>query len=401
MTAQFQPAIVRIRKDTCIAVEGKKNAGRFFIIQKGKVRIIREADILTDLESNVAGPGDIIGAVSVMASYSYIETIMTLTDVTLLAVERNQFSELIGGNHSITLNIIQQFSQRLRKLDEVLSRRVMNGTRADDPSHLYQVAEYYAQRKKYNQAFYAYQQYTVYCPQGKHIETVREKMRTIKVHVKTMKPDYPADQMKRDYPRDTLLLVEGEMGDELYILQKGLVKITKIVDNQEVVLSVLKPGDILGEMALLENKPRVATAEVYEDCTVFAVNRLNFERIIIEQPDMITRLTGLMAERIWLTYKQLANTLIENPVGRIYDALAIQLEKERVDPKGNQSWLCNFGFTELAGMAGLSAGESDAVRKKLLLTRTISLENGKIFIPNTADVLGQAGYYRRGTKVEF
>jgi CRP-like cAMP-binding protein len=398
MAAQFQPAIVSYGKNSCIMVEGRENTGRFYIIQKGKVRISREADELADLESNLAGPGDIIGAVSVMASHSYIETIETLTDVTLLAVERDRFGDLIRDNTPIALSIIQQFSQRLRSLDESLSRRTLNAAGANDPSHLYQVAEYYERQKKYNQAFYAYQRYAAYCPQGEYAGTIKEKMKAIAPRVKTVKPGYAADQLKRSYPRDTLLLVEGETGDELYIIQSGLVKITKIVDNQEMVLAVLKAGDILGEMSLLENKPRAATAEVYEDCTVYALNRVNFDRMIRENPDLIARITTTMAERIWLIYKQLANTLIDNPLGRVYDALGIQLEKERVGLKGNQSWRCNFGVTELAGMAGIPASESDEICKKLILGKTIFIEEGKIFIPNTEDVFRQAAYYKRGSK---
>ena len=58
--------IVTFSKNSCIMVEGRENTGRFYIIQKGKVRISREADELTGLESNVAGPGDILGEMSLL-----------------------------------------------------------------------------------------------------------------------------------------------------------------------------------------------------------------------------------------------------------------------------------------------------------------------------------------------
>ena len=49
-------------------------------------------------------------------------------------------------------------------------------------------------------------------------------------------------------------------------------------------------------------------------------------------------------------------------------------------------------------MAGIPAQESDEICKKLILSKTISLEAGKIFVPNTGDVFRQAAYFKRGSK---
>jgi hypothetical protein len=107
----------------------------------------------------------------------------------------------------------------------------------------------------------------------------------------------------------------------------------------------------------------------------------------------------MMAERIWLMYKQLANTLIEDPLGRMYDALLIQLEKARVGLKTNQSHLCNFGFQELAGMAGIAPNESDTLIKKILLSKRILLSNGKIYVTDASEVLRQSEYYKRAQRI--
>jgi len=117
-----------------------------------------------------------------------------------------------------------------------------------------------------------------------------------------------------------MIFSENEPGTELYIIQRGVVKISKIVEDNEVLLALLKPGDIFGEMALLENKPRSASAIASEDVSVMVVTKSNFERMVQTQPQLITKLTTKLAERLWLIYKQLANTLIQDPLGRLYDA---------------------------------------------------------------------------------
>ncbi|MDR2718825.1 MAG: cyclic nucleotide-binding domain-containing protein [Treponema sp.] len=391
----FQPTIIKFGKDSFFVVEGKTNTDKFYIIQEGKVRIIREVDKVVRGKDTLAGPGDIIAAVSVMSGFSFIETAIAHTDVTVLAVEKKQYGNLIRNNTPIAVRIIQQFSQRLRTLDEMLSRLTLSAAAEGGPSHLLKIAEFYASQRRPNQAFYAYQQYAAHCPDAPDMDDVKQKMERLAPTVKVTKPAYPSDKMERTYPVDCLLFAEGEPGDELYVIQEGSVKISKIMNNQEVVLAVLRKGDIFGEMALLEDKPRAATAEIVENCTVLAVNRANFTGLIETSPELVARMTTLMAERIWLMYRQLANAMITSPLDRIYDALLIQLEKERVPLNKNNPYMCNFGFKELADMARIPPREHDALLRKILLTKRISIVQGKLLVSDPSDVLRQTDYYRR------
>jgi CRP-like cAMP-binding protein len=391
----FQPTVVKFTKDSYFVVEGKTNTDKFYIIQEGKVQIIREVDKVIRGKDTIAGPGDIIAAVSVMSGYSFIETAIAHTDVTVLAVEKKQYSNLIRNNTPIAVKIIQQFSHRLRTLDEMLSQLTLSATAESGPSHLLKIAEFYLTQRKPNQAFYAYQQYITHCPDAPDMEDIKQKMERLAPTVKVRKPDYPSDKMERTYPVGCLLFAEGEPGDELYVIQEGSVRISKIMNNQEVVLAVLRKGDIFGEMALLENKPRTATAETLENCTVLAVNQANFTSLIKTSPELVARMTTLMAERIWLMYRQLANAMITNPLDRIYDALLIQLEKERVPLNSNHPYMCNFSFKELADMARIPLKEHDALLRKILLTKRISIVQGKLLVSDPSDVLKQTDYYRR------
>ena len=218
----------------------------------------------------------------------------------------------------------------MRFLDEALTRLTFKNTASGDPSHLFKVAEYYARQSQYNQAYYAYYRFLQYCPTDPNADKAKERMAKIHPYAKAVYLDKVKDDFTRTYPKNTMIFSENEPGTELYIIQRGVVKITKIVEDNEVLLAMLKTGDIFGEMALLENKPRSASAIANEDCSLMAVNKANFERMVQSQPQLITRLTTLLAERLWVIYKQLANTLIQDPLGRLYDALLLQLEKNRV-----------------------------------------------------------------------
>jgi len=397
MSVHFQPAVLKLAKDSFIFVEGKPNADKFYIVKEGKVRIIRENE---DLQGNIMNPGDIFGTISVMAGHGYIMSAVAVTDVSLIVIERKQYGDLVRKTNSIAMKNIRQFSVRLRELNDHLSLRLSKTASADDSSVLFQIGEYYEKSRKINHAVYAYQQYVNHCPDAENAEDVMKKIEELKARVTLDRPSYSANAMLQTYPKDCLLFTEGEKGDTLYIIQSGSVKITKIVNNQEIVLAVLKKSDIFGEMAMLDDKPRAATAEIYEDCALLAVNKDNFSKLIHEQPDMVVKLTSMMAERIWLLYRQLDNTFIEEPMGRLFDALIIQLEKNRVDLTSKDSYMCSFGYKELMGMAGLAVERADGLYNKLIETKKITIVEEKLQVKNISEAVREAEYYRNKQKKE-
>jgi CRP-like cAMP-binding protein len=397
MSVNFQPAIVRLTKDSYIFVEGKQNADKLYIIKEGKVRIIREA---TGAQGNEAGPGDMFGVVSVMASHGYVESAVAITDVVLLVVERKQYGDLIRKANSVAIKNIKQFSIRMRELNDALSLRLSKSTAASDSSVLFQIGLFYEKNGKVNQAVYSFQQYLKHCPDAENAEEVQKKINDLTPKIKAARPEYTSSTMVQTYPKDNLLFAEGESGQSLYIIQNGSVKITKIVNDQEIVLAVLNKSDIFGEMAMLDDKPRAATAEIYEECTLLAVNQANFSKLISDQPDMVVKLTSMMSERIWLLYKQLDNTFIENPLGRLYDALIIQLEKNRVDLNSKDSYQCTFGYNELLGMAGIVEIRGDGLYNNFVSAKKVSIVNEKILVNSVSEVLKEAEFFRKTQKKE-
>ena len=396
MESQFQLEFVNYKKDTYIIIEGKQNADCFFIIQQGKVRISKEVTV--EGEKDELGPGDFFGVISTMSSHSHIENAQALTDVVLISVRQNQYVGLIQKNSQVAIKIILQFSKRLRYLNETLARLTLKNTADYGPSHLYDVAEYYLSQKQYSQAMYAYGQYVKHCPNGEKAAAAGEKFAKLSSQIEQTK--FTANDVNRTYRKNTMLFAEGEPGDELFIIQKGSIKITKIVEHKEVLLAMLKPGDILGEMALLEGKPRAASALAYEDCDVMVVNKANFELMIKNQPQLIAKITTLLADRLWLIYKQLANTLIENPMGRMYDALLIQLEKNRVPLDSKTSYSFTFGLPELINMVGLPEKKGNMVFTEMLEDKKLQIVDGKIHTTSTEEIHKQSEYFRKMDKIE-
>lgn len=400
MSSPLTLAIVNFNKGSYIIVEGKENADRFYIIRSGNVRISKEVEIVAEEQGNTYTPGDFFGVVSTMSSHSHIESALALTDVTLISVERDQYGLLIEKNAPVAMKIIQSFSRKMRYLDEALTELTFKSTSKDDPSHLFNVAEYYARQKQYNQAYYAYYKYIQHCPKGEHLDTSKERMAKIHPYAKAVHLEKSTVEFTRTYPQNTMIFSESEPGNELYIIHQGRVKISKIVNNNEVLLAVFKKGDIFGEMAILENKPRSASAIAYDDVVLLAVNKANFAKMIQEQPQLVTRLTQLLADRIWFLYKQLANCAMGVPIGRLYDGLLIQLEKNRVPVMEGKSYTFDFGTKELINLVGLPVEQGNGAVRELLQNRHIKLLENKIYVSDIEEIRRQTEYYRKMEKIE-
>jgi CRP-like cAMP-binding protein len=397
MENQSQLGVASYKKDAYIIVEGKQNAGCFFIIQQGKVRVSKEAMVEGE-KDDLLGSGDFFAVISTMSSHSHIESVQALTDVVLISVHQSQYVGLIQRNSQVAIKIIMQFSKRLRYLNETLARLTLKSTADEGPSHLYEVAEYYMDQKQYNQAGYAYARYVKHCPDGEKAAFAKDKLAKLASYLEQTK--FAANDMNRTYRKDSMLFAEGEPGDELFIIQKGSIKITKIVDHKEVLLAMLKQGDILGEMALLEGKPRAASALAHEDCDVMVVNKANFEMMSKIQPQLIARITTLLADRLWLIYKQLANTLIGNPLGRMYDALLIQLEKNRVTLDGKTPYAFSFGRPELINMVGLPEEKGNILFAQMLENKKLQIIDNKIHTVSTEEIFKQSEYFRKMDRIE-
>jgi CRP-like cAMP-binding protein len=398
MAEQLKLNFVNYKKGSYIVVEGKENADHFFIIQQGKVKISKELEMVK--ENNILGPGDFFGVVSAMSSHSHIETAQAMEDVILVVVHRTQYSGLIQKNPQVAMKIIVQFSKRLRYLDESLSEHTLKKTVKVGESDFFTMGEYYARHGQYKQAFYAYTRYIEYYPEGDKVAVSKERLAKLGTKVQDVKMDFGPNEFNRTYPKDTTFFVEGETGKELFIIQKGSVKIVRIMDNNEVLLAMLKAGDIFGEMALLESKPRAAGAVAYEDCEVMVVNQANFKLVITGQPPLVAKITTLLADRIWFIYKQLANTQITNPLGRMYDAMLIQLEKNRAAVNDPTPYTFNFGPDELINMAGLSKDDGNRLLAKMLENKKVKIENNKMHTTSMLEIFRQTEYYRKMHKIE-
>ena len=121
----------------------------------------------------------------------------------------------------------------------------------------------------------------------------------------------------KEIPRGTTLFNEGEPGKEMFVLQSGKITISKKVRDVEKVLAVLGPGEFFGEMAIISNKPRNATAVVAEDAKLLVIDPKTFEGMIRGNSEIAVRMIKKLAERLSEADAQIESLLMSDPSSRV------------------------------------------------------------------------------------
>lgn len=122
----------------------------------------------------------------------------------------------------------------------------------------------------------------------------------------------------RRFGQGQVIFHHGDPGGLLYIISDGKVKITHSTpDGQEALLAILGNGDFFGELALLDNSPRSATAEALESTQTLTLHRADFRRFLNNNPDFAMHVLQTMAQHIRRLNSQLSDIFFLDLPGRL------------------------------------------------------------------------------------
>jgi CRP-like cAMP-binding protein len=130
-------------------------------------------------------------------------------------------------------------------------------------------------------------------------------------------PDPLLLRFGREFRAGDVLFREGEHGEEMYVIQTGLVQILKRVGDGERPLATLGRGEFLGEMAILNGKPRTATAIVLEDATCLVIDAVTLEQMIANNSEIALRLVKKLARRLDSADEMIQILLHPDPKARV------------------------------------------------------------------------------------
>ena len=105
-------------------------------------------------------------------------------------------------------------------------------------------------------------------------------------------------ELGKVYAAGEIIFSEGSIGEVMYVIQSGKVKITKRTESEEVTIAILGEAEIFGEMAVFDRLPRSATATAMGDARVLSVDKKKLFTTINRDPTLVFKMMESMSQRI-------------------------------------------------------------------------------------------------------
>jgi CRP-like cAMP-binding protein len=142
------------------------------------------------------------------------------------------------------------------------------------------------------------------------------------------------DRFAKDFTAGTVLFEEGQPGDHMYVITQGEIEIRRNVGETERVLAVLPAGEFFGEMAILNARPRSATAVVRVDSRLLVIAGNTFEAMLRARPEIAMRIIKALASRLENANQHIELLLLPTPNHRVVQCLR-HLAEEQMMLAGN------------------------------------------------------------------
>ncbi len=109
----------------------------------------------------------------------------------------------------------------------------------------------------------------------------------------------------RSVKNNEIIFKEGDDGDQMYIIQEGSVKISRIIGNREHIIDILGKGDFFGEMAIVSRIKRTATATAIGNIQLLAFNREGFVQMIEKNAKIALNIIDRLCKRLEHAHQQI------------------------------------------------------------------------------------------------
>ncbi|MCZ8514130.1 Crp/Fnr family transcriptional regulator [Paenibacillus filicis] len=189
--------------------------------------------------------------------------------------------------------------------------------------------------------------------------------------------------VERKYKKGTILFFEGDAGDEFFLIQSGVVKIYRIDNSKEIILSLFREGDYFGEMAMLhKGNPRSATAETLEATSAYTLVRAEFQQFMERSPKLCLRLLEVTAERLRRANEQIYDLTFLDVRSRAVKTI-VRLADEHGVRKPNGTLVdVKLTHQQLANMIGTVRESVTKVLQELQEEHILSIDKKQILVRN-------------------
>jgi CRP/FNR family cyclic AMP-dependent transcriptional regulator len=181
----------------------------------------------------------------------------------------------------------------------------------------------------------------------------------------------------RSFPKNSIVIVDGDVSDSLYLIISGRVKVFLTDDaGKEVILNYQSKGEFFGEVALLDDQPRSASVIALEPCKFAILSKSDFCACLAEHPDIAMSIILKLSNRLRVLTEKVRSLALMDVYGRLKQTL-LDLSEEQ---EGQRVVTERLTQQELANMVGASREMVTRILKDLTKGGYIDIEDKRITI---------------------
>ena len=189
-------------------------------------------------------------------------------------------------------------------------------------------------------------------------ERTRDKLSLLRSHplFRDLPPaviEHLGSYMKtRRVARGTTMFAKGDPGTGLMGVLAGAVKVSVAsADGKDIVLNVFREGDIFGEIALLDGRPRTADATAMSDCELIVIERRDFVPFLSSQPDVMLKFIEILCSRLRRTSEQVQDITFLNLPTRLAKTLLQLTGGVQVSATPTKATITQREISQMIGMS--------------------------------------------------
>ncbi len=183
------------------------------------------------------------------------------------------------------------------------------------------------------------------------------------------------------FQQGDIIFSEYEPGDNFYLIQSGRVQIMKIMGDIEKNIDILQPGEVFGEMAILEDSPRSASAIAVDPVKALEFNRANFEILMRGNPQIALKLLRLFTKRIYDQRRRFMILTLDEPQARIADVF-LMLNEGQAQRNDTDEREFGINVDDVAHWAAMSTEKVREVLNHFVTQRRMDILPNKIVVHN-------------------
>jgi CRP/FNR family transcriptional regulator, cyclic AMP receptor protein len=183
------------------------------------------------------------------------------------------------------------------------------------------------------------------------------------------------------YPATTEIYAKGSPGNCMMLVLRGTAKMSSVsAEGKEIVLNIMNPGDLFGEIALLDGGERSADAVAMTDCELLVLNRRDFMPILEHRADICMMLLRILCQRLRQTSEQVEDVLFRHLESRVAKALLLLAESATLHGVPGSPVELHVSQRELGNIAGGSRESVNKILQSWHKVGWIELGKGTILI---------------------